>query len=248
MARQKSEDRVVPDARGNPSGTRTACSGGGGKAIPVKEVDRQLMLLDATADNPRIVRGAEGRRAADLFAVRRPTALKAASKRKTSGPVTMEPPGGQAENRVAQRLLGASVPLGAQLQPGGGPRTPQRVFRRAGVRDAAGTVPAPSGRTSAPRRSYNCAGIPRGRNPAGDGGHNPSSRRAGCEQHKSGSVGGARGNPGAYPTRVSPRRCVLRPRAQLRAAHYVRRALPGAPTTGWALRRDSGPDGCTSDL
>ncbi|MBU4457003.1 MAG: group II intron reverse transcriptase/maturase, partial [Nanoarchaeota archaeon] len=48
------------------------------------------MLLDATADNPRIVRGAEGRRAADLSAVRRPTAPKAASKRKTTGPVTME--------------------------------------------------------------------------------------------------------------------------------------------------------------
>ena len=30
-----------------------------------------------------------------------------------------------------------------------------------------------------------------GRKSAGDGGHNPSSRRAGCEQHKSGSVRGA---------------------------------------------------------
>jgi hypothetical protein len=34
---------------------------------------------------------------------------------------------------------------------------------------------------------------------AGGGGHNPPSRRAVCEQHKYGSVGGARGNPGAYP-------------------------------------------------
>jgi hypothetical protein len=39
---------------------------------------------------------------------------------------------------------------------------------------------------------------PTGREPAGDGGHNPSSRRAVCEKHKYGSVRGAPGNGGAY--------------------------------------------------
>jgi RNA-directed DNA polymerase len=90
MARQKSEDRVVPDARGNSGATHRARPGGGGKAIPVKEEDRQLTLLDATADNPRVTRGANGRRTADRSAVNRPKVLKASSKPKTAGPVTME--------------------------------------------------------------------------------------------------------------------------------------------------------------
>ena len=38
----------------------------------------------------------------------------------------------------------------------------------------------------------------RGRYPADGGGHNPSPRRAGCEQHLSGSVRGAPGDRGAY--------------------------------------------------
>jgi len=38
----------------------------------------------------------------------------------------------------------------------------------------------------------------RGRKPAGPGGSNSGSRRAGCEQHKSGSVRGAPRKGGAY--------------------------------------------------
>lgn len=89
MARQKSEDRVVPDARGNSGGTRRARSGGGGKAIPVKEVDLQLTLLGATADNPRVSRGANGRRTVDRSTARPPKALKAPNKPTTAGSVTM---------------------------------------------------------------------------------------------------------------------------------------------------------------
>lgn len=42
------------------------------------------------------------------------------------------------------------------------------------------------------------AGIARGREPAGGGGHSPPPRRAVCEQHKHGSVRGAPGNRGAH--------------------------------------------------
>ena len=47
----------------------------------------------------------------------------------------------------------------------------------------------PSGGPSPLRASLRCSRNPRGREPAGDGGHNPSSRGAGCDQHMSGSVG-----------------------------------------------------------
>lgn len=90
MARQKSEGRVVPNARGNSGGTRRARSGGGGKAIPVKEADLQLPLPGATADNPRVARGADGRRTVDRSTARPPKALKAPNKPTTAGPVTME--------------------------------------------------------------------------------------------------------------------------------------------------------------
>lgn len=90
MARQKSEGRTVPEARGNPGAIRRARPGGGGKAIPVKEVDRQLTLLGGTADNLRSDRGAVGRRTADRSAARRPKAPKPPAKPKMSCPVTME--------------------------------------------------------------------------------------------------------------------------------------------------------------
>lgn len=90
MARQKSEGRVVPDARGNPGGTRRTRRSGGGKAIPVKEEGRQLTLLGGTADNPRADRGATGRRAADRSAVPRPKAPKPSNKSQMACPVTME--------------------------------------------------------------------------------------------------------------------------------------------------------------
>jgi hypothetical protein len=50
-------------------------------------------------------------------------------------------------------------------------------------------------------QSDSWTGIPRGRDPASGEGNNSSFRRAVCEQHKYGSVGGARGNPGCLPDR-----------------------------------------------
>ena len=62
--------------------------------------------------------------------------------------------------------------------------TPERVLRRTGARVAGGAV---DGRRTehivAPVAAHAGAGMSRGREPAGGGGHNPSSRRAVCEQH-----------------------------------------------------------------
>lgn len=90
MTRQKSEDRIVPDARGNSGGTHAARPGGGGKAIPVKGDEQQQLLPFATADNPRQNRGAKGQDAADQSTVSRSVAPKAESKRETAAHVTME--------------------------------------------------------------------------------------------------------------------------------------------------------------
>ena len=60
MARQKSENRVVPQARRKARPTRGDEGLGGGKAVPVKEVDVQLQLSFATAENRREERRAEG--------------------------------------------------------------------------------------------------------------------------------------------------------------------------------------------
>jgi group II intron reverse transcriptase/maturase len=90
MTQQESEDRVVPDARGNSGEPRPPRRVGGGKAVPVEEADQQLELLFATADNPRADRGAGSRRGADLSTQRKRTAPKAKNKRKTAGPATMD--------------------------------------------------------------------------------------------------------------------------------------------------------------
>ena len=59
-----------------------------------------------------------------------------------------------------------------------------------------------------PRQLALALGYFRGRKTTDDGGHNPSPRRAGCEQHLSGSVRGAPGDRGAYSVRdVVPPRC-----------------------------------------
>ena len=52
MARQKSERRIRPQARRNPSSTREAESPGGGKAAPVNERTWQLGLRFETAEEP----------------------------------------------------------------------------------------------------------------------------------------------------------------------------------------------------
>jgi len=52
MARQKSEGRVVPQGRRKSAPTRRVESRGGGKAVPVNEQARQLLLPFETADVP----------------------------------------------------------------------------------------------------------------------------------------------------------------------------------------------------
>jgi hypothetical protein len=66
MAQQKSEDRIVPQGR-----RKSAPTGGferrrGGRAVPVKGEDLQLMLSFMAAENPREKRGAEGGDNSDL--------------------------------------------------------------------------------------------------------------------------------------------------------------------------------------
>jgi RNA-directed DNA polymerase len=62
----------------------------------------------------------------------------------------------------------------------------------------------------------------RGREPPGRGGHNPRSRRAGCEQHLSGSVRGALGNPVMSRGLGAPTRCEA-----LRVTSVSYRGKPG---------------------
>jgi group II intron reverse transcriptase/maturase len=50
MARQKSEDRTVPEGRRKPIQTRVIERHGGGKAVPVDERTRQLELFSGTAE------------------------------------------------------------------------------------------------------------------------------------------------------------------------------------------------------
>lgn len=50
MARQKSEDRTVPQGRRKPVPTHTLERGGGGKAVPVDKRTRQLELFSGTAE------------------------------------------------------------------------------------------------------------------------------------------------------------------------------------------------------
>ncbi len=111
MARQKSEERMVPEDRRKPVQTQDGLRGespeddgpsplnreqgveggavGGGKAFPVKEVDRQLRLPFATAENPRR-RGAEGQRRVDLSTRKKPRVPKAKGKGSRVDPASME--------------------------------------------------------------------------------------------------------------------------------------------------------------
>lgn len=89
MTRQKSESCVVPEGRRKPAPTRGARPPGGGKAAPVEEADRQLHLFSATADSPRLERGAKGPSAPDRSGVGSPAVPKAANKGGGTGPATM---------------------------------------------------------------------------------------------------------------------------------------------------------------
>lgn len=89
MAHQKSEDRVVPEARGNPGQSR-AGRRGGGKAVPVKEVVQHQMQLFTTAENPRGIREAGSHEDVDLSTSKRPSAPKVKSTPMKAGPASME--------------------------------------------------------------------------------------------------------------------------------------------------------------
>lgn len=90
MARQKSEDGIVPQGRGNSVPTGSGERGQGGKAVPVKEAERQQLLPFATADLPRVSRGASGGKGADLSARPSPVVPKAKVIQTTVVHATME--------------------------------------------------------------------------------------------------------------------------------------------------------------
>jgi len=90
MTQQKSEDREVPQDRRKPAATRGVESPGGGKAVPVKEVDSQLLLPFATAESARSFRASEGAAEADRSALATSQAPKATGKRSIRGPAPME--------------------------------------------------------------------------------------------------------------------------------------------------------------
>ena len=90
---------------------------------------------------------------------------------------TAENPEANAEGAVGGADTDQSVPI-------------PRAVPKAKVKERKATS-ATVGRSiaqSSPPSSWSCDGDRRGRDPAGDGVYNPSSRRAGCEQHLSGSV------------------------------------------------------------
>lgn len=91
MTHQESEGRVVPEAPGNSGSTRLTRQDGGGKAVPVEEVDWQLELPFVTADDSRRRRrGPRGARSVDLSTLSAPKVPKTKVKRETTGPATVE--------------------------------------------------------------------------------------------------------------------------------------------------------------
>ncbi len=90
MAQQKSEDRIAPQGRRKSSVTRGLERSGGGRAVSVKEADRQLLLAFATAESPRKRRGAESARSTDRSVAKAHKVPTAKVNRKPAGPATME--------------------------------------------------------------------------------------------------------------------------------------------------------------
>jgi RNA-directed DNA polymerase len=90
MAQQKSESRVVPDGQRKLASTRGVERLWGGKAVPVKGEDPQLVLPFATAENPRVVRGAEGAKNLDLSREAACKVPKAKVKPSRAGPARIE--------------------------------------------------------------------------------------------------------------------------------------------------------------
>ena len=89
-AQQKSENRIVPEGLRKLAPNRGVERLGGGRAVPVKGEELQLMLSFATAENPRSTRGAEGARGLDLSRSKARKVPKAKVKRRRAGPARME--------------------------------------------------------------------------------------------------------------------------------------------------------------
>lgn len=90
MTPQKSEDRIIPQGRRKPSETQPVEPTGGGKAIPVKEEDRQLMLSFVPAENPPQQGGAEGVESVDRSTRKARKAPKAKANQGKVDPARME--------------------------------------------------------------------------------------------------------------------------------------------------------------
>ena len=90
MAQQKSEDRIVPKERRKPFPTRGTEQLGGGKAVPVKEEDRQLRLSFVPAENPLNQSGAQRAKTADRSAKEAHKVPKAKVKLGRADPARME--------------------------------------------------------------------------------------------------------------------------------------------------------------
>lgn len=123
MTQQKSENRIVPKGRRKSVPTRGAERPGGGRAVPVKGEDQQLMLAFATAENPRAYRGAEGSEALDLSGREARKVPKAKVKPRKAGPAKME--------EVVERLYEAFDKVAANKgAPGPDRQTIEQVRER----------------------------------------------------------------------------------------------------------------------
>jgi hypothetical protein len=102
---------------------------------------------------------------------------------------------------------------------------------RAGVPKAIGKAKkaAPATMVVAPDPPHGVMGMIRGRKPAGNGGHNPSSRGAVYDQRTYGSVGAGAGNRPGYPTDGRGRASVVGSASFLGAAFE---AVAEAPALG----------------
>jgi RNA-directed DNA polymerase len=90
MTQQKSEDRTVPQGRRKAVPTRRFEHSGGGRAIPVKGEDQQLMLSFATAENPHDKSGADGVDGPDRSGPKARKVPKAKANQRRAGPARME--------------------------------------------------------------------------------------------------------------------------------------------------------------
>jgi RNA-directed DNA polymerase len=120
MTQQKSEDCTVPQGRRKAAPTRGIERLGGGKAVPVKGVDPQLMLAFATAENPRFRRGAEGVDGPDRSGPKAQKAPKAKAKPRRAGPARME----EVVERLEEAFANVAANKGA---PGPDRRTIEQV-------------------------------------------------------------------------------------------------------------------------